>query len=522
MSKIKRFLLIVMIILIIFSMIGCDTKEGGTTSTTGGIDTPKEKIGQTDFSSKADWESYLSEEKYNRNVLDIKTPNEYKIYIEFDPIQKKYIGKQSVKYINNEDVSLSEIYFHIYPNAFKEDSTTPYSSDSYIGGFNSGLINVTKVMVEGKKIKYSILGDDSTLLKIPMKSALVPGKSVEIYMEYEVILPNAEERFGYGDNTFQIGNGYPIAAVYDSRKWNIDSYYSMGDPFYSDISNYSVTIKAPKDYIISCSGKILSEEVQGESKVWNVEAKLMRDFAWAASQDFIIQEKVIDGVLVKNYLLPNSETINTEAAELAYKSVEVYNKIFGKYPYEVLSVVTADATGMEYPGMVFVWKSNKLNDKSLETTIIHEVAHQWWYGVVGNNQIYEAWLDESFAIYAEKLFYDEVYGEEQGEKYYDEIVDIYKNRIGDSGKKELILMPTYMIEDGNEYTGLLLKGAMFLHEIEKDLGKDKFYNILNTYYEKYKFSIATTRDFIDVCEELAERKYEEDINNWFFGVKKKD
>lgn len=372
--------------------------------------------------------------------------------------------------------------------------------------------------MEGKRVKYSIFGDDSTLLKIPMKSALVPGKAVEIYMEYEVVLPNAEERFGYGDNTFQIGNGYPIAAVYDGWGWNLDPYYSIGEPFYSDVSNYSVTIKAPKDYIIACSGKILSEEVQGESKVWNMEAKFMRDFAWAASQDFIIQEKVIDGVLVKNYLLPNNEEINTEAAELAYKSVEVYNKIFGEYPYEVLSVVTADATGMEYPGMVFVWKSNKSNDKNLESTIIHEISHQWWYGVVGNNQIYEAWLDESFAIYAQKLFYDEVYGEVQGERYYNErIVTNYEKRIGNSGKQELILTPTYKIEDWNEYTGLLHKGSMFLHEIEKDLGKDKFYNILNSYYDKYKFSVATTKDFIDVCEEMSGRKYEEDVNKWFFG-----
>ena len=518
MSKSVRFLLIVVIVFISFSMVSCDTKKDGTTSITEEIDTPKEKIEETDTSSKSDWENYLSEEKYNRDILDIKITNEYKIDIEFDPVQKKYIGRQWVKYINNEDVSLSEIYFHVYPNAFEEEGTTPYSSNSYIGGFNPGLINIGKIMVEDKEINYSILGDDSTLLKIPMESAFVPEKAVEIYMEYEVILPNAVERFGYGDNTFQIGNGYPIAAVYDSRGWNIDPYYSMGEPFYSDVSNYSVTIKAPKDYIIACSGKILSEEVLGESKIWNVEANLMRDFAWAASQNFIIQEEIIDGILVKNYLLPNSEEINKEAAELAYKSVEVYNKIFGKYPYEVLSVVTADATGMEYPGMVFVWKSTKSNDESLESTIIHEVAHQWWYGVVGNNQVYEAWLDESFAIYAQKLFYDEVYGEEQGEQYYNErIVANYENRIGDSDKKELILTPTYMIEDWKEYTGLLHKGAMFLYKIEKDLGKDKFYNLLNTYYEKYKFSIATTRDFIDICEQLSGKKYEKSVNKWLFG-----
>ncbi|NMA87422.1 MAG: M1 family metallopeptidase, partial [Tissierellia bacterium] len=113
---------------------------------------------------------------------------------------------------------------------------------------------------------------------------------------------------------------------------------------------------------------------------------------------------------------------------------------------------------------------------------------------------------------------DEVYGEEQGEQYYNErIVGNYEDRIGNSGKKELILTPTYMLEDWKEYTGLLHKGAMFLHEIEKDLGKDKFYEILNTYYERYKFSIATTKDFIDVCEEISGKDYGDYVNKWFFG-----
>lgn len=402
-----------MVIFIVFLTIGCETEKRENLPTSEEIDTQKENIEQTDppsYDSKKDgennegWEFYISEVKYDRKVLDIKIPNEYKIDIEFDPAQKKYTGKQSVKYINNEDVSLSEIYFHIYPNAFKNDNTTPYSLDSYIRDFSPGFINVTKVTVEDKEIEYSILGEDDTLLKIPLELALAPVKTVEIYMEYEVTLPNAAERFGYGDNTFQIGNGYPIAAVYDSREWNIDPYYSMGDPFYSDVSNYSVTIKAPKEYIIACSGKILSEETQGKYKIWKVEAKLMRDFAWAASQNFIIQEKVVDGILVKNYLLPNNEGVNNQASELAYKSVEVYNRIFGKYPYEVLSVVTADATGMEYPGMVFVWQSTTFGNKSFESTLTHEIAHQWWYGAVGNNQIEEPWLDESFAIYSEKLF----------------------------------------------------------------------------------------------------------------------
>lgn len=530
MNKIRRILLVLVVIFIAFSMIGCEIGKEEITPTVGERDTPEVNIEQTDSPSddnrdnkedkdnKENWKNYLSEVKYDRNVLDIKTPNEYKIDLDFEPAQKKYVGKQSVKYINNEDESLSEIYFHIYPNALKEDNTTPYSPDSYIGGFNPGFMDVTKVMVEDKECEYSILGEDDTLLKIPLELALAPEKAIEIYMEYEVTLPNATERFGYGDNTFQIGNGYPIAAVYDMREWNIDTYYPIGDPFYSDVSNYNVTIKAPEEYIIACSGKILSEEVQGNNKIWNVEAKLMRDFAWAASQNFIIQEKTVDGILVKNYLLPNNERVNTQAAELAYKSVGVYNRIFGRYPYEVVSVVTADATGMEYPGMMFVWQSTTLGNKSFESTLIHEMAHQWWYGSVGNNQIEEAWLDESFAIYAEKLFYDEIYGREQGEKRYNKIiVDNYKKRLGNSGKEELILTPIYRLEDWNEYSGLLLKGAMFLHEVEEDLGKDKFYNILNSYYEKHKFSIATTEDFIDVLEELSDRKYEEEINKWFFG-----
>src|SRR5690554_2099559 len=496
MKKNGVFLLAVLVIAI--SVAGCGPKDG-------------------EVLSESEWEKYLIEDNYKRDLLDIKTPNEYEIDIEFDPAQKKYTGKQTVKYINNEDVSLNEVYFHIHPNAFRETGTTPYSTESYIGGFNPGSINFTEVLVNGEVVDYSILGDDSTLLKIPMETALNPEQAVEINMDYEVVLPNAEEHFGYGDTTFQVGNGYPIAAVYDGSKWNTDLYYSLGDPFYSDVSNYRVTITAPKDYIIACSGKILSEEVDGENKVWITEAEQMRDFAWAASQDFVIQEEIVDGVLIKNYLLPNKALVNKQAAELAYDAVEVYNTIFGEYPYEVLSVVTADATGMEYPGLVFVWKSNQVNDESLESTIIHEVAHQWWYAAVGNNQIKEPWLDESFAIYAQKLFYDEVKGETEGEQYYERIVSNYKDRIGDSDKAGPILTPTYMLEDWEVYTGLLHKGAMFLHELEEELGKDKFYELLNTYYNRFKFSIATTRDFIEVCEEVSGREYGADVDKWFFN-----
>lgn len=459
------------------------------------------------------------------NNLQMEQLNQYKIDIEFDPEEKTYSGVQRIIYVNNENVELNEIYLHIYPNTFREKETAPFLFNKFESafpkGFKPGYIEFETLSIDKKAIEnYEISGKGNTILKIPLKKPLKPNEKVEINMEYTAKLPPAEDRFGYGDKTFNFGNWYPVAAVYDNNGWNLDPYYNIGDPFYSDTSNYNVTIKAPKDIIIASSGKIMSEEVQGDNKVWNIEAKLMRDFAWVASENFEILGKEVDGTFVKVYVLDNDDSVNNFVANAAYDSIKTFNKVFGKYPFGHYSVVaTSFPSGMEYPGIVFI--GEKYFDNAyrgfLETVIVHETGHQWWYSVVGNDEIDESWLDESLTSYSEVIYSAEKYGEEIAENYYKNNIARRYNRVKESLNNTVVLKPLNEFENWDDYGPLAYgKGAMFIHAIEEKYSEDTLYYILKEYYKRYRFLNATTEDFIGVCEDITGDSFDELTNEWLY------
>lgn len=466
----------------------------------------------------------LITEDYNGLKLD--SLNDYRIEVELDTKEKTYSGKQWINYVNNTGGELSEIFVHLYPNAFKTKETAPFFGDAlemtYPDDFKPGFIDIDNLEVDKRKIDYDIGGEGDTVLHIKLKSPLKAGKKTEIYLEYEVQLPPAQDRFGYGENTFNLGNWYPIVCVYDEDGWNTDPYYRLGDPFYSDTSNYKVKIIAPKDIIIASSGNILKEKVKGDKKIWDIEGKLIRDFAWVASNKFKVLEGEVEGTQVKAYFLEDYPSINDFAYKTVENSIKTFNRIFGKYPYGQYSVVATNFSGgMEYPGIVFIGKQfyNNYSKYDLENVIVHETAHQWWYGVVGNDEIDEAWLDESLATYSETVYVSEIYGEETGENFYEQTVEdtyTYGKELYDFD--EVMLKPLSEFESWADYGPLVYsKGAMFLDEIKDDFGKEVLYDILNKYYHEYRFLNAKSEDFIKVCEEVTGKSFEDRANKWFYG-----
>ncbi|SKC91778.1 Aminopeptidase N [Maledivibacter halophilus] len=451
--------------------------------------------------------------------------NQYNINVEFNPNQKTIKGNQRVIYINNEKTKIDKVYFHLYPNAFSKKETAPFIINDFIRvypiGFSEGYIDVQGVYINGEKALYNIDESNNTIMELRLPHELDVGDKINIDMEYTIKIPPAVERFGYGNDTYNLGNWYPVIAVYDDSGWNLDPYYPIGDPFYTDISNYKVTIKAPKDFVIASTGNVISAETIDDITKWTIEAKAFRDFAFVASNKFEILEKEIDGTLVEMYFIDDGtvkEDIKNKALEFAEDSLKIFNEIFGKYPYKKYSVVQTNfPSGMEYPGIIFIgseYYQNFFKD-SLEVLIVHETAHQWWYGVVGNDQIDEAWLDESFASYCEVIYFSEKYGEKLGDKYHEYENEETLNQEVDYLNSKKILSSLDDFEGWNDYSLLVYtKGAMFLDDIKDKYGKDMLYKILKTYYNRYKFKIATTEDFLDICEEVTGEELEDYFDEW--------
>lgn len=460
------------------------------------------------------------------NGIDIDRINRYEIEVELDTEKKTYSAYQKVTYVNNTGTVLDEVYFHLYPNAYKELETAPilFNEDIMSKGYVPGYIEIEEIKVKGEKAEYAIQGKGDTILRINLNEPLKEDEELKIELKYKGKLPINIDRFGYGENVFNFGNWYPIACAFDETGWNLDPYYSLGDPFYSDIANYDVKITVPEEVIVASSGNIIKEKKDKNKKTYYIEGKLIRDFAWVASENFLVTESYAGDTLVKLYALENDESAAKIAMDAGVKSIELFNSLFGKYPYGVYSIaITEFPTGMEYPGIVFINKEyyNKNYKEYLEQVIVHETAHQWWYGVVGNDQIDEAWIDESLATYSEVIYIHNIYGEGAGKNYYRYYCELpYEYTIKNISTDGVIVKPLKDFNSWDEY-GLLVytKGAMFINSIKEDFGMDTLYEILNEYYSRYRFHFGTTEDFIKVCKEITGSNFQDRINKWIYGNK---
>lgn len=456
------------------------------------------------------------------NNVDSDRINEYIIEVVLDDVNKSFEGKQQTVYVNNTNIALEELYFHIYPNAFKSLENAPilfnYKYDDpsiYKGGY----IDLLEVSSSDKDLDYLILGEDETLLNIKLDKPLEPNETIEVNFKYRVKLPSSKDRFGYGDRVFNFGNWYPIACVYDKEGWNLEPYYELGDPFYSDISNYKVEITLNKDIVVATSGNILTEDINKDKKTYQIEGRLIRDFAWVASKEFKIKETTVDNTIVKLYYLDTKNTTIRQSLKVSADAIRIFNNKFGIYPYGKYSIVMTEfSSGMEYPGIVFIsndYFTYGMKDM-LEKVIVHETAHQWWYGLVGSNQVKEAWLDEALTTYSEVIYFEEIYGEEKGKEYFNKnIRDGYDYGQMYLGSNQIVNKHLMEFSGWNDY-GILVytKGAMFFDQIRKNYDEETLNIILKEYFNKYKYYNATTDGLIEICERVTGDDFSQLVNMW--------
>lgn len=463
----------------------------------------------------------------NRSSEKLNDINKYEIDIELDDDNKVIKGKERITYFNKSTKAMEDIYFHVYPNAFNNKENPPVmfndSSYAYPEGFNPCYIKIASISAGGKRIKYSLSGLHYTTLKLELDKPLKVKEHLEITIDFQLKIPTSRDRIGHYDGSYIFANWYPVAAVYDEKGWNLDPFYDIGDPFYSDVADYMVNITLPEKYILASTGENVKENVKGGMRTQSITAKSVRDFAWAASNKFKLKTMEVDGVKIKCYFINSNTKSIDKALSTAAEAIRIFNKSFGGYPYTSYSVVESlFPTGMEYPGMVLIPNSYFEGNKSmlgLEGVIVHETAHQWWYGVVGNNEVDEAWFDEGLATYSKVIYFEKVYGAEFAEDYYNKnIKSTYESKRKNIKSNEITLKPLYEFEGWREYDTLAYKkAAIIFHTIRKELGDEKFYELLGSYYNKYKFKNATTKDFIRAVEGITNKNWDGFFDKWLMG-----
>ncbi|RDY25780.1 M1 family peptidase [Romboutsia weinsteinii] len=417
-----------------------------------------------------------------------------------DDESKRLLCNQNIEYVNNTDTTLEKVYFHIYPNAFSKKEFAPFEKDemekAYPNGFNEGYIDIKNILNNDKKLEYKIKGDKYDVLEVNLGRQLKPNEKISIDLKYNIKIPNSVGRFGYGDNTINITNWFPIACVYDERGWNLKSYESVGDPFYSETSDFNVKMLVPKKYKVGSSGKIINQKNDKEKVMYEIQAKRVRDFAFILSDKFDIKTDSFKNVSISTYNL--NKDLSELSTKIAKDSIEIFSSLFGEYPYDTYSVVASDfyIGGMEYPNLVMIDQSlyNEKNKFLLEYVIAHETAHQWWYSVIGNDEISEPWLDEALTEYSTILYFEKKYGAEVGEKLIKTMEIQSKNY-----KSENIFKPSTQYENSAEYSlNVYTKGAVAFNEIRKKVGDKLFFETLQEYYNKYMYENVNGAKFVEL------------------------
>ena len=473
-------------------------------------------------------------EKVSKNLTS------YSIEATLNDDTKTITASEKINYVNDTETELEFLCLHLYPRAFREGSVVkPYTAlteaTCFPNGISFGDISIVQVKVNGEVKSHQLVGEDDDVLKIDFGFKLSNKKNVEIVVDFLLTIPNSTHRFGYFDGNINLGNWYPIVCKFTSEGFDLTPYYATGDPFFSDIANYNVSVSYPKKYSICSTGEIQTE-IQGENAVSKMNAKAVRDFALCLSEKSkIISSKVGDTIVF--YMGYQTDEQLDKYLNISVLATNWFSETFGTYPYSTLSVVKTPFIygGMEYPNLVFVSDAIDDEEECLKV-IVHEIAHQWWYGVVGNNEIDEAWLDESLSEYSTALFF-----KEHGEfgLSYDELVsnafssyllyvDVIETLRGDVNTKMNLSVNQY--QNDYEYSYMIyVKGVIMFDSLKSMLGEKKVVAGLKKYYNDNKFKIATKEEFFEAfknaCHQDLETFFEGYLNgttiisslNWDFG-----
>jgi aminopeptidase N len=258
------------------------------------------------------------------------------------------------------------------------------------------------------------------------------------------------------------------------------------------MSFFVVTVNAPKELVLVGSGRETLRQENGNRQQVRYEAGPVRDFYLAGSPNYQEFIREVDGVRLRFYTESDFEAGAEEALNFAQQSIKVFNAKYAPYPYTELDFVSTPtlALGIEYPSMIAIteWIMQPEIDY-LESTVVHEVAHQWFYNLVGNDQLDEPWLDESLAQFASLQYFSDRYGEEGFLDFRREL----KGRWAYTDNAEIPVGLPVRAYDDYEYSGIVYgRGALFFIELENEMGSENFNLFMKNYVVDNAFGISTS------------------------------
>lgn len=396
------------------------------------------------------------------------------------------VGQEQVRFLNNTSDSMNEVIFRLYPNAL--------SADDYLF--------VGSVSVNGEQQEPELLSQN-TALRVTLSEPLNPNEAVDIDLGFRLQLPDnrllGAGRIANDDGVVVLSSFLPLLSVYEEGEWWTDFPAGNGDPAFSASALFDVTLTAPSQMEVSSSGTTIeTNDVGNALREYRFVTGPMRDFSLSLANEFELTSSEFDGITINIWSAEGSQAADDFALEVTTESIRIFNEAFGEYPFSEIDVVESPmngAAGIEYPGVYYV--ENELWDQNeffYEVVLAHETAHQWWYSVIGNNQIDEPWIDEALADYSVEVYYRERYGDEAGDSVREAYESDVRAWLADNNPSKPVGLPVTSYSSPEYGVFVYRAGALLYSHLAQEYGKDNVYNMLHDYYQRFRYGIAHSED----------------------------
>jgi hypothetical protein len=426
-------------------------------------------------------------------------------------------GSQEITYTNTTGEVLNALPFRLYANSADPENNA---------------VTIDQVVVGGAEVSVELTVDNSVAM-VALPAPLAPGEEVQISMDFTTHVPQ-DEKLHYGifnhasdPGAWSLAHWYPVVAGRDRETgWMLEPTSEYGDPVFTETGLYTVTVTAPEKLTFITSGVEIASDLDGDMATRTFNAWPSRDFVMFADSDMESTAREVDGTTVTSWYEPGHGEAGEAALTWSGQALGLFNDLLGEYPYRQLQLSEIEiynAAGVEFPQLIALSRGYYQTQPRLQSpgyfefTVAHEVVHEWFYNLVGNNQYAHAFIDEGLTNYlSARVYFEEFYGEQEADQVVrDFLVRPFRNAVI-SGVDPVVDFPTDEFPSQQSYVvAAYSKGALGFAAIHEAIGDSAFFDALQVYVQDFRFRVATPEDLLVVFEAVSDVPIEPIWNYWF-------
>jgi hypothetical protein len=487
----------------------------------------------------------------------------YDIDVTLDPAARTLTGTEVITWQNTGQIPAYSVRLHMYWNAFRNTNSTwlkqrqlsgsnpfataaegdfGYSTVSAIAFINADGTE-TDMMPRFRYISPDDQNrDDRSLAAADLPTAVEPGESMRMRVAWTSRFPRNFDRTGQIGNYFFAVHWFPKLGAFDQAGWVARQFFANTE-FFADFGRYDVRITVPSGWTVGATGVEQSRADANGHTTHRYIQDDVHDFAWAASPDFVeraqrFEHAGLPAVNMRLLLQPEHEHLADRHFAAGAATLRYYGEWFGPYPYSQLTIIDppfqSDSGGMEYPTLFTGgtrWLSPRQSNDP-EYVVIHEAGHQWWQGMVANNEILHAWLDEGINEYLDSRLQSIAFQPNYlVQRFFGDFIpwqyrDIPLKRATDTNwmnsfrraeTRDSLATPTYILWPGTHQAFSYHKAALMLHTLERFHSWEVMQRVLKTFFEQWQFKHPTPDDFFAVLNDITKQDHKPLLDQVYYG-----